>query len=203
LLRPEATKQDYIQLCDEAKQFGFAAVCVPPVYVALAKKNLAPSKVKLATVIGFPLGYQTIESKVFEIEQLSMKGVDEFDVVINVSKLKAGDDDYLNRELGKLRKACGGSVLKTIIETALLDDDEKKRIAEMCAQHGIDYVKTSSGWASKGATVDDVTLLRAVLPKEVLIKASGGIKTAKFAKQLLEAGAERLGCSGSVQIVSS
>jgi len=204
LLRPEATQEQVLQLCDEARSYGFAAVCVPPCYVQAATERLGPgSLVKVATVIGFPLGYQHTKVKFLETHQAIADGANEIDVVMNISAFKSGKYDEVENELGDLAKFCHmkEAALKVIIETALLTKDEIDKACELCAAAGVDFVKTSTGFASGGARVEDIELMRRVLPNHIKIKASGGIKTFADAQALIQAGADRLGCSASIQIV--
>ncbi|GAB3198809.1 deoxyribose-phosphate aldolase [Pontibacter aydingkolensis] len=204
-LKPDATADQVMQLCDEARNYSFAAVCIAPCYVQLAKERLGPgSLVKVATVVGFPLGYQHAKVKFLETHQAIADGADEIDVVMNISAFKSGKYNEVENELSDLAKFCHlkEAELKVIIETALLSEDEIVKACELCANAGVDYVKTSTGFASRGATVEDIKLMRRVLPKSMKIKAAGGIRTYEDAKALIKAGADRLGCSASIQIVT-
>lgn len=204
-LRPEATAAQVAQLCDEARHYGFAAVCVAPCYVQLAKERLGPgSLVKVATVVGFPLGYQHAKVKLLETHQAIADGADEVDVVMNISAFKSGKYEDVENELGDLAKFCHmhEAALKVIIETALLTTAEIEKACEICVAAEADYVKTSTGFAARGASLEDIKLMRRVLPSHMKIKASGGIKTVADAEALIKAGADRLGCSASVKIVS-
>ncbi len=206
LLRPDATAEMVEQLCDEARNYGFAAVCVPPCYVQLAKERLGPGTlVKVATVVGFPLGYNHPKVKFLETHQAIADGANEIDVVMNVSAFKSGKYEEVENELSDLAKFCHlkEAELKVIIETALLTPDEIVKACELCAAAGVDFVKTSTGFASRGASVDDVMLMRKTLPGPIKIKAAGGIKTFADAEALIKAGADRLGCSASIQIISN
>lgn len=191
-------------MCNEAMQYGFAAVCVPPPLARNARIALKDSVVKIATVIGFPFGYSIARSKIFEVSQAIDDGADELDVVINLVALKNGVWQYLETEIKHIVEAAhkAGRLLKVIIETGVLTDDEIIRCCEIYAQAGADFLKTSTGYAEKGATVEAVQLMRAHLPSHIKIKASGGIRTYDFAMKLIEAGADRLGCSASVAIVT-
>ncbi len=205
LLRPEATAEQVQQLCDEARSYGFAAVCVPPCYVQLAKERLGPGAlVKVATVVGFPLGYQHAKVKFLETHQAVEDGAHEIDVVMNISAFKSGKLQEVENELSDLSKFCHlkDAQFKVIIETALLSQEEIAKACELCAAAGADFVKTSTGFAGSGAKVEDIRLMRRVLPGYIKIKASGGIKTFADATALINAGADRLGCSASIQIVS-
>lgn len=202
LLKPLATLVEYERLVEQAIQYGFASVCVPPSVIPIISEICKERSLVIATVIGFPMGYTLTETKCNEIESCIELGASELDIVINLSQLKSGDWKSIDREIESLRKACGTHVMKLIIETALLTPDEIKRACELSAAHKVDYVKTSSGFNGGGASMEAVELMRAELPKEVKIKASGGIKNNKFAKELILAGADRLGCSASIAIVS-
>ena len=203
ILKPTTTVADVQKLCKEALQYGFAAVCVPPPVVKKAKELTAGSDVKTATVIGFPFGYSAVEAKIAEALLAMVDGADELDIVINIIALKNGDWAYLANEINHLIPLIKqqNKVVKIIIESGVLSEDEIKKCCELYGASGIDYLKTSTGYADVGATVEAVTLMRKNLPHDVQIKASGGIRTYDFAKELIEAGATRLGCSASVAIV--
>lgn len=204
LLTANASEKEIKKLCDEAKEYGFAAVCVPPYYVRKCKLWLNSPKIKVATVVGFPLGYSHTPAKVEEARRAIDEGADEIDMVINIIALKAGDMNYLKNELTSVATITQlrGGKLKVILETGLLTNAEIIKACELCTEMSVDFVKTSTGFVQPGATVEAVKLLRAHLPKSIKIKASGGIRTKEFALQLIEAGADRLGCSASVEIVS-
>lgn len=203
-LKPTALISDIEQLCSEAKQYSFAAVCVPPPFVKLAKQLLQGSVVKTATVIGFPFGYSAIEAKIAEIVLAMMDGADELDVVINLIALKNTDWAYLANELNHIMTVVKskGKVVKIIIESGILTHDEIIKCCDLYGAAGIDYLKTSTGYAEKGASVETVALMRRHLADNVQIKASGGIRTYEFAKQLIDAGATRLGTSAGVAIIN-
>lgn len=203
LLKPTTLLSDIEKLCSEAKQYSFAAVCVPPNFIKKAKEYLLDSSVKVATVIGFPFGYSAVEAKIAEIVLAMVDGVDELDVVINISAIKNNDWPYLANEIGHIVPVIRSKdkVVKIIIESGVLTDDEIIKCCELYGVVGIDYLKTSTGYAEKGATVEAVQLFRKHLPANVQIKASGGIRDYAFARQLIDAGATRLGCSASVAIV--
>lgn len=203
LLKPTATVAEIEQLCKEAVEYGFAAVCVPPPFVKKAKEWLTGSDVKVATVIGFPMGYSAVEAKIAEIVLGLIDGADEFDIVINLIALKNNDWVYLANEINHIVPVIKqkGKVIKIIIESGVLTEDEIKKCCELYGAAGIDYLKTSTGYAERGATVEAVKLMRLNLPDAVQIKASGGIKTLKFAKELINAGASRIGASAGVKIV--
>ena len=203
LLRPEATAAQVARTCREAAAHGFAAACVPPCHVAAAAALLAGTGVAVCTVVGFPLGYAAPAAKLAEAEVALADGATELDMVLNVSALKSGLDAAVRADVAALAARChaAGALLKVILETALLDEAEIARAALLCAAAGADFVKTSTGFASRGASVEDVQLLRRVLPAHVRIKASGGIRTRAAALALLAAGADRLGCSNSVALL--
>ncbi len=204
VLKPTTTIANIEQLCAEAVQWGFAAVCVPPLFVRKAREQTAGTDVKVATVIGFPFGYSAIEAKVAETVLAIVDGADELDVVINISAIKNNDWQFLAGELNTLlpliRKR--EKVVKIIIESGILTDEEIIKCCDLYGAAGVDFMKTSTGYAEKGATVEAVKLMRRHLADTVKIKASGGIKNYTFARQLIDAGADRLGCSNSVAIVS-
>jgi len=204
LLKPTALIADIKRICNEAIQYKFAAVCVPPPMIRTAKQELKNSGIKTATVIGFPFGYSAVEAKIAETVLSIVDGADELDMVINLIALKNNDWEYLANEINHVMPVVKqkNKVIKIIIESGVLTKEEIVRCCDIYGAAGVDFVKTSTGYAEKGATADAVKLMRAHLPEVVQIKASGGIKTYAFAKELIEAGATRLGCSSSVQIVS-
>lgn len=203
VLKPVTVSAEINKLCTEAQQFGFAAVCIPPPFIKLAHNLLKNSKVKTATVIGFPFGYSAVEAKIAEILLAMVDGADELDFVINLIALKNNDWQYLANEINHVMPLIKSreKTVKVIVESGVLTVDELKKCCELYGVAGIDYLKTSTGYAEKGATVEAVHLMRQHLPAHVQIKASGGIRTYQFAKELIEAGATRLGCSASVAIV--
>ncbi len=204
LLKPEATPEDIIKLCDEAKTYHFASVCVNPSYVPLCKKELAGSDVKIATVIGFPLGATTTEVKRAEAEQALREGADELDMVIHIGRLKSGDYEYVFNDINQVVLAAKkvGAVCKVIIETALLTDEEKVKACLLAKKAKADFVKTSTGFSKGGATAGDVALMRYVVGSAVGVKASGGVRTLEDAKKMIASGASRIGASASVKIVT-
>lgn len=203
ILKPTTTIQEVKQVCTEAVEHEFAAVCIPPPLVRNAKSFLQGSRVQVATVIGFPFGYSTSKAKIFETQKAIEDGVNEVDVVINLVALRNKFWQYLESEMKYIVEAIHnhGGLIKVIIESGILTDDEIIRCCEIYAKAGVDFVKTSTGYAEKGAAIEAVQLMRQSLPSSVKIKASGGIKTYQFAKQLIGAGADRLGCSSSVAIM--
>ncbi len=203
-LTPIFTSDDCEQLVIEAIRYQFAGVCVPPYWVKKARRDLGSSTVKLVTVIGFPLGYQHSEVKMREMEIAITEGADELDVVMNLSAFKTGMMTWVKGELAQFAKVChqNDRLLKVIIETAYLSDNEIIKASKISADAGADFVKTSTGFAPEGARVDNIKLMRANLPKEVGIKASGGIKNLGQAVILIEAGANRIGTSSAVQMMN-
>lgn len=203
ILKPVTVVAQIKNVCAEAKQYEFAAVCVPPLFVKKSKELLEGSKVKVATVIGFPFGYSAIEAKLAEILLAIVDGADELDVVINFTAIKNNDWLYPANEINHLMPIIkkNDKVIKVIIESGVLTQDELLKCCELYGAAGIDYLKTSTGFAETGATIEAVKIMRENLPEHVHIKASGGIKTYEFAEQLIAAGATRLGCSASVAIV--
>jgi deoxyribose-phosphate aldolase len=204
ILKPTCLVSDIQKLCAEAKQFDFAAVCVPPNFVKLAKELVVGSDIKVATVIGFPFGYSATEAKIAEIILAMVDGADELDVVANISAIKNGDwaaiADEINHIMPIIRSK--GKTVKIIIESGVLTDDEIIKCSDIYGIAGIDYLKTSTGYAEKGASVKAVQLFRKHLPDSVQIKASGGIRDYETAKQMIDAGATRIGCSAGVAIVT-
>ena len=204
VLKPTTTLADVEQLCTEAMSYKFAAVCVPPLFVKKAKNLTAGSEVKVATVIGFPFGYSAIEAKVAEVVLAIIDGADELDLVINISAIKNNDWQFLANEINAILPIVKnkGKIIKIIIESGILTDDEIIKCCDLYGAAGVDFMKTSTGYAEKGASVEAVQLIRKHLADKIRIKASGGIKTYTFAKQLIEAGADRIGCSSSISIVN-
>lgn len=192
-----ATEADFLKIAEEALQAGAASVCVPPIALPLLKARYG-DKLRLTTVIGFPNGYATTETKVFEAQDAVRKGADEIDMVIAVGKAKEGDFDYLLREIGAVRKATAGKVLKVIIETCLLTEEEKIKMCEIVTKAGADYIKTSTGFSKAGATMEDVLLFKAHVGAGVKIKAAGGIRTLEDAEKYITAGADRIGASAVI-----
>ncbi len=204
VLKPTCLVADIEKLCAEAKQYNFAAVCVPPNFVKLAKQQLQDTEVKVATVIGFPFGYSATEAKIAEIILAMVDGADELDVVANISAIKNGDwaaiADEINHIMPIIRSK--GKSIKIIIESGVLTKEEIIKCCDIYGVAGIDFLKTSTGYAEKGASVEGVQLFRKHLPEAVHIKASGGIRDFATAKQMIEAGATRIGCSAGVAIVT-
>ncbi|HRO45922.1 deoxyribose-phosphate aldolase [Agriterribacter sp.] len=203
VLKPDTTLTDIERLCGEALTYRFAAVCVPPLYVKKATELLAGSAVKTATVIGFPFGYSAIEAKLAEVVLAIVDGADELDMVMNIAAVKNNDWQFIASEMNAILPVIRNKnrVLKVIIETGMLTTDEIIKCCTLYGAAGVDFLKTSTGYGGKGATVEAVRLMRQHLPPHVQIKASGGIRSFAFAAELLAAGASRIGCSGSIDIV--
>lgn len=203
ILNPDAKKADIHNILSEAKEYGFASVCVNPSWVAYCSKELAGTQVKVCTVIGFPLGSTTTETKVFEAKEAIKNGAEEIDLVINISALKDRDESYVKKDIQSIVKAAGQNIItKVIIETALLSDEEKVLACTLAKEAGADFVKTSTGFSSGGATEEDIRLMRETVGKEMGVKASGGIRDKETAVKMIEAGATRIGASAGVSIVN-
>ncbi len=203
LLKPEATKDEITKLCEEAKKYVFASVCIHPSYVPLSAKLLRDTPVKVCTVIGFPLGATSTATKAFEAEHALRDGAKEVDMVINVGMLKSGDYDYVENDMFAVVTTARryGALSKVIIETALLTDEEKIKACLLAKSAGADFVKTSTGFAKGGATVGDIALMRKVVGSAMGVKASGGVRTREEALAMVASGADRIGASASVKIV--
>lgn len=194
LLKQIATMKDIEKICDDAIANNTASVCIPPVYVKQAKEYVK-GKMKICTVIGFPNGYNTTSTKVFETAQAVKDGADEIDMVINIGKVKENNYEYISNEINKIKEACNGKLLKVIIETCLLTEDEKIKLCEVVSNSKADYIKTSTGFSTAGATLEDIILFKNHIKNGKKIKAAGGIKDFQDAKKFIEAGADRLGTS--------
>ena len=202
LLKQDAVASDIKALCDEGVKYRTASVCIPPAYVKRAVDYLA-GRLPVCTVIGFPNGYSSPQVKVFEAQNAIENGAEEIDMVINIGELKAGNDAYVLREIGMVRAACEGRILKVIIETCLLTEEEKIRACHLVTEGGADYIKTSTGFSTGGATLEDVKLLKENVGPGVKVKAAGGIADLKDAQAFIEAGADRLGTSRVVKAVKA
>ncbi|GIP45238.1 deoxyribose-phosphate aldolase [Paenibacillus sp. J45TS6] len=202
LLKADARREDIIKLAEEAKTYGFASVCVNPGFVSTAYEVLKDTpQVKVCTVIGFPLGATTSEVKAYETKDAIANGATEVDMVINISELKDGNDDYVAADIKAVVDAAKGKALtKVIIETCLLTEEEKVRACKLAVQAGADFVKTSTGFSTGGATKEDIALMRKTVGPNVGVKASGGVRSAEDALVMIEAGASRIGTSGGVAI---
>ena len=201
-LKPYATRADIEKLCAEARQYDFASVCVNPCNIAPAAALLAGSDVKVCTVIGFPLGQNTMAAKVAETKDAYAAGCEEFDMVINVGRLKDGDADYVRAEIAAVVAAAGKRTVKVIIETGLLTDEEKAQATRLACEAGANFVKTCTGFSAGAATVEDIALMKANLSGDAQLKASAGIKTYAQAKALIDAGADRIGTSAGAAIMA-
>ena len=203
LLKPDATTEQIKKICDEAKKYNFKMVAINPAQTVRCKKKLEGSPVHVGAAIGFPLGQTTLECKIFETKDAIEKGADEIDYVINVAELKNKNYDYIKKEMEEIVKICreAGKTSKVIFENCYLTDDEKRKVAEIAKEVKPDFIKTSTGFGTGGATVEDVKLMKSVVGDEVKVKAAGGIRDLKTALAMIEAGAERLGTSAGVAIV--
>ncbi len=200
LLSQGASWEQIKKICDEGMQYQTASVCIPPSYVKEAKEYVG-DKLAICTVIGFPNGYNTTAVKVFETKDAIANGADEIDMVLNIGSLKQKRDTHVRDEIRLIKEACGEKILKVIIETCLLTEEEKVRACKLVTEAGADYIKTSTGFSTSGATLADVILMRANVGKEVLVKAAGGISGLEDAQAFLDAGAARLGTSRVVKAV--
>lgn len=203
LLKADASREEIIKLCQEAKEYDFCSVCVNPSWVSLCAELLQGTNVKVCTVVGFPLGATFTISKSWETQQAIVDGATEIDMVINIARLKDGDYDYVENEIDTLKKVCGDkAILKVIIETCLLTKDEIVKVCKLAKNSKADFVKTSTGFSTGGATVEDIHLMRATVGDDMGVKASGGIRSKEDALAMIEAGANRIGASKSIEIVS-
>jgi len=203
LLKPTATKNDIIKLCDEAKEYKFFSVCVNSCYVALAKAELKNTTVKICSVVGFPLGAISTRAKVEEAKSALYDGADEIDMVMNVGLLKSKDFDAVWKDIEAVKRIMPNNILKVILETCYLEEVEIIKASELAIQSGADFIKTSTGFGTDGATINDVKLMKSVASNEAKIKASGGIKDVKTALEYINLGVERLGTSSGVAIVTN
>lgn len=201
ILKATATEADVLKLCDEAKTYNFMSVCVNPFFVSLAKKALVGSDVEVCTVIGFPLGANTSEVKAFETKDAIKNGATEIDMVINIGLAKAHDFNGVYKDIKAVVEAANGTLVKVILETCYLTDEEIVECSKAAKNAGADFVKTSTGFGSDGATVHAVKLMRETVGKEMGVKASGGIRTMEDMEKMIEAGANRIGCSAGVKIM--
>jgi deoxyribose-phosphate aldolase len=200
-LKPEATEDDIRRLCDEAKQHLFAAVCLNPIYVSLAATLLVDSPVRVAAVVGFPLGANETDTKAYETKQAVYAGADEIDMVLPIGALKSGKHDVVLKDIRAVVQAAQGAVVKVIIEACLLTDAQKVRACQIAQEAGAQFVKTSTGFSTHGAREEDVRLMRQTVGDALGVKAAGGIRTYEQAVAMARAGANRLGTSGSVKII--
>jgi deoxyribose-phosphate aldolase len=203
LLRADATQAEISKLVNEAKQYQFASVCVNPTWVSYSAEQLAGTEVKVCTVIGFPLGATTSDVKAFETKNAIERGANEVDMVINIGQLKDGNDAFVQQDIETVVKAASGKALvKVIIETCLLTDEEKVRACELSVKAGADFVKTSTGFSTGGATPEDIALMRKTVGPNVGVKASGGVRSLEDVNKMIEAGATRIGASSGVSIMN-
>ena len=201
VLKPDTQEEAVIKLCKEALEYNFASVCVNPTFVELCAGLLKGSEVKVCTVIGFPLGANTKEVKGFEASDAVNKGAEEIDMVINIGALKDKKYDYVYEEIKYIKECCKGKLLKVIIETCLLTDEEKVKACELSVKAGADYVKTSTGFSTGGATVSDIALMRKTVGPDLGVKASGGVRTYEDMVNMIEAGATRIGTSSGPKLM--
>lgn len=202
ILKPDATKKEVIKICNEAKKYKFASVCVNSYYTSLVSKELKDSGVKTCVVVGFPLGAMSTEAKSFETKKAVKDGAEEIDMVINIGALKDKDYDVVFNDIKSVVEASGNAIVKVIIETCLLTDEEKIKACQLSVEAGCDFVKTSTGFSTGGAKKEDIVLMRKTVGENIGVKASGGIRTYEDAKEMLEAGASRIGASSGIEIVS-
>jgi deoxyribose-phosphate aldolase len=202
LLKQNATKQQIITLCEEARTYDFASVCVNPTWVKTCAELLQGSDVKVCTVIGFPLGASTTAVKVFETKDAIDNGATEIDMVINIGALKDKHMSLVSEDIRAVKKAAGRHIVKVIIETCLLNEDEKILACKAVVDAGADFVKTSTGFSTAGATVEDVRLMKSIVGSQALVKAAGGVRTYEDLVAMLEAGADRIGTSAGVQLLN-
>ncbi|MDZ4796733.1 MAG: deoxyribose-phosphate aldolase [Bryobacteraceae bacterium] len=205
ILKADATRADVLRICAEARVYGFASVCVNGFWVPLVAAELAGTAVKVCTVVGFPLGAMAIEAKRAETLDALAKGAQEVDMVMNVGALLGGDEEAVREDIALLAQAChdSGAILKVILETCLLTDRQKERACAICVESGANFVKTSTGFSSAGATVSDIALMRRAVGPDLGVKASGGIRTLESVREMVAAGASRIGASASVAIVGA
>ena len=203
ILKADARKADILRLCEEAKQYDFASVCVNACHAKTVSEALAGSDVKTCCVVGFPLGAMTSTAKAFETREAVENGADEIDMVINIGALRDGEDAFVEADIRAVVEAAKPAIVKVIIETCYLNEDEKKRACALSVRAGAAFVKTSTGFGSGGATVEDVALMRACVGDATQVKAAGGIRTRKDAQAMLAAGADRIGASAGIAIVTA
>ena len=202
LLKATATKEEILRLCNEAKKYNFYAVCVNGSYVEVAKEELQNSNVKIAAVIGFPLGAMTTESKVFEAINCVEKGATEIDMVINIGRLLDGENEYVENEIRLIKKAIGDIVLKVIFENCYLSKEQIKKVSQLAVNAGADFVKTATGFGTSGATFEDVQIMKSVVKDKAKIKAAGGVRDKETAEKYIKMGVTRLGTSSGVSLVT-
>ncbi len=202
LLKPESTKEQIKKLCEEAKEYNFKSVCVNPTQVSYAKELLSGSDVLVCTVIGFPLGANTSKVKAFETEDAILNGADEIDMVVNIGAIKDGNFDLVKKDIEAVVNSSNDKLVKVIIETCLLTDEEKRKLCKIVIEAEADFIKTSTGFSTSGATKEDISLFKEEVKSKIGIKASGGVRNIEDAKTMIDCGATRLGTSGGVQIIN-
>lgn len=202
ILKAQTSQNEVEQIINEATEYDFASVCIPPNYVKFAAEKLAQSNVKVCTVIGFPLGYAKTSVKLLETIQAVEDGAEEIDMVVNITDVTNNNWDAINDEIAKIREATQNQILKVIFETALLNDEQKIKLCQICTNNDVDFVKTSTGFSTNGATVEDIKLFKANIGPKVQIKASGGVRTFEDATLMIQNGATRIGTSNGVAIVN-
>ncbi len=203
LLKPEATEEQVLILCTEARKYNFYSVCINSSYVSVAAKALKGSAVKVCAVVGFPLGASTTATKAFEAREAIENGASEIDMVIHIGALKSGKEEYVANDIAAVVEAAGGNTVKVIIETGLLTEQEKISACRLADQAGAQFVKTSTGFGPGGATIADIQLMRETVGANLGVKASGGVRTPEAARQMIDAGASRIGTSSGIAIVES
>ena len=201
LLKPASTKEQLVKLCAEAKEHDFRTVCVNPCWIPLCKKELAGTDVGVCTVIGFPLGAMSTAAKAYEAADAVKAGADEVDMVINIGMLKDHEDEYVINDIAEVKKAIGDTTLKVIIETCLLNEEEKVRACGLIEKAGAQFVKTSTGFSTGGATLEDVILLKKTVGDRLEVKAAGGVRTPADLDAMIEAGATRIGTSSGISLI--
>ena len=203
LLKPDATRDEIKKLCDEAKKYNFASVCINPCNISFCKKELFNSNINICTVVGFPLGQMTVDAKIAETKDAITKGANEIDMVLNIAALKQNNLEYVTNEIKLIADICHKNkvILKVIIETCLLNQEQKINACKCVSIAKADFIKTSTGFSTSGATIEDVALLRKYSSPNVKVKASGGIRSLKDAIEMINAGAERLGTSKGVMLI--
>ena len=201
LLKAVASESDIRKLCDEAIAYNFKAVCINPNYVSFAKEYLADSDVLVCTVIGFPLGASTTKVKVFEAKDAVLNGADEIDMVINIGRFKNKEYDYILNEINDIKAAIADKVLKVIVETAYLSESEIIKVSEIVNESNADFIKTSTGFADRGATIEDVVIMKSIVKDNTLIKAAGGVRSNADLIKMIEAGANRIGTSSGTKLI--
>jgi len=202
LLKANSKLENIKKLCDEAKEYDFFSICINSSFIKDAKKYLENSNVKICTVVGFPLGACNSQTKAFEAKTAIEDGADEIDMVINIGLVKSKEFDRVKKDIKSVYQACNGTLLKVIFETALLNQEELKKVSFICKELGVDFIKTSTGFSNRGASLEDVKIMKECVGDEVKIKASGGIRDYETAISMIEAGASRLGVSAGVAIVT-